>query len=91
MTEEKKIVETVDENGNAVNFELVDIIDFEEREYALLLSANSADNEEDEIVVMRLLTDDEGYTFETIEDDDEFERVAAYLDTLDDEDEDDEE
>ena len=42
------------------------------------------DNDED-IVVMRLLKDDEGYSFETIEDDEEFERVAEFIESIEDE------
>ncbi|MBQ3311858.1 DUF1292 domain-containing protein [bacterium] len=83
MTENKKIIETVDENGNVVNFELFDIVEFEDKEYALLTNPD-IDNDED-IVVMRLLKDDEGYSFETIEDDEEFERVAEFIESIEDE------
>lgn len=83
MTEEKKIIETIDENGNNVKFELFDIIEFEGQEYALLTNPEVEDDEN--IVVMKLLKEDEGYSFETIEDDDEFERVSAYLEAIEDE------
>lgn len=83
MTEEKKIIETVDENGNVVKFELFDIIVFEEQEYALLTNPEVEDDEN--IVVMKLLKDEEGYSFETIEDDEEFERVSEFIESLEDE------
>ena len=35
--EEKQLIETIDEEGKVVNFELFDIVDFEDQEYALLL------------------------------------------------------
>ena len=83
MTENKKIIETIDENGNTVKFELFDIIEFEEQEYALLTNPEIEDDEN--IVLMKLLKEDDGYSFETIEDDDEFERVSEYIESLEDE------
>lgn len=85
--EEKSIVETVDENGNLIKFELFDIIQFEDKEYALLLPGDEKDREENdsEIVVMHLVQEEDGYSFETIEDDEEFEKVAAYIESIDDE------
>ena len=44
MDEEKQLIETQDENGNIVSFELFDIVEFEDKEYALLLPAEEADN-----------------------------------------------
>ena len=37
---------------------------------------------------MKLLNDGEGYTLETIEDDDEFDRVQEYIESIEDETED---
>ena len=78
---EKRIIETVDENGNSIKFELFDIIVFEDQEYALLTNPEVEDDEN--IVVMKLLNDGDGYTLETIEDDDEFERIGQmFLDRI---------
>lgn len=82
MEEEKQLIETVDENGNVVNFELFDIVEYEEKEYALLLPAES-DDENDEVVLMRLSKDGEDYLFEAIEDDEEFNKVSEYIESLD--------
>ncbi len=84
--EEKQLIETVDEEGNVVNFELFDIVEFENKEYALLLPAES-DNDDDEVVLMRLTKDGEDYLFEAIESDEEFDKVAEYIENLDTEDE----
>lgn len=87
--EENQIIETVTEDGEKVQFELFDIIEFEEKEYALLLPVGDDaqdDEDEAELVLMRLLKEDDGYTFETIDDDDEFERVSAYIEDIEDED-----
>lgn len=83
--EEKQLIETVDEDGKVVNFELFDIVEFEEQDYALLLPVG--DEEDDEIVLMRLTKEGEDYLFEAIEDDEEFERVSEYIENLELEDE----
>ncbi|MBR1943362.1 DUF1292 domain-containing protein [bacterium] len=83
MSDEKRIIETVDENGNEVQFELFDIVEFEKQEYALL--TNPEDENDENIVVMKLLKEGNGYSLETIEDDDEFDRVSAYIESLEDE------
>ncbi len=85
MADEDQIIETVDENGNVVKFELFDIVEVDEKEYALLLPVE--EEESDEVVLMRLSKDGEEYLFETIDDDEEFEKVAEYVENMDDEDE----
>lgn len=87
MSEEKKLIETVDEEGNLVKFELFDIVEYEDKEYALLLPSDS-DDDYDEVILMRLTKDGEDYIFEAIEDDEEFDRVSEYIENLDVDDED---
>lgn len=84
MAEEDQIIETVDENGNVVKFELFDIVEVDEKEYALLLPV---EEESDEVVLMKITKDGEEYLFETIEDDEEFEKVAEYVENMEDEEE----
>lgn len=88
MADEDQIIETIDENGNVIKFELFDIVEVEEQEYALLLPVE--EEEGDEVVLMKLTKDGEEYLFETIDDDEEFEKVAAYVESMEDEDEDEE-
>lgn len=83
MAEEDQIIETVDENGNVVKFELFDIVEVDEKEYALLLPADEEDA--DEVVLMRISKDGEEYLFETIDDDAEFEKVAKYVENMEEE------
>ena len=88
--EEKQLIETVDEEGKVVNFELFDIVEFEEKEYALLIpvmDGEEAVSEENEVVLMRLTKDGEDYLFEAIEDDEEFEKVSEYIENTEVEDE----
>ena len=85
-----QLIETVDENGNIITLELFDIVEVDEREYALLLPTDAQEGDEDELVLMRLTKDGEDYLFETIDDDDEFNRVAEYVENLAEEDDDEE-
>lgn len=88
MADEDQIIETLDENGNVIKFELYDIVEVDEQEYALLLPVE--EEEGNEVILMRLTKDGEDYLFETIDDDAEFEKVAAYVENMDDEEEDEE-
>ncbi len=84
--EERQLIETVDEEGKVINFELFDIVEVDNQEYALLLPADDdEDSEDSEIILMRLTKDGEDYLFETIEDDEEFNKVEEYIKTLEDE------
>ena len=83
------IIENIDEDGEVIEFELFDVIEFEEKEYALLLPVGvevDEDSDESEMVLMRLVKDGEDYSFETIDDEEEFERVSDYLESIEDED-----
>ena len=92
--ENNNIIEVTDEDGSIIKCELYDIIEFEEKQYALLVEVDSENSEEEpELVLMRLIEngDSDEVFFETIEDDDEFERVQAYIESLPEEDTEDEE
>lgn len=81
LSEDKSIIETVDDNGEVVKFELIDILELDEKEYGLLLPVDS-DDDDDEVLVMRLTQDGDDYIFEYIEDDDEFQRVADAIEKM---------
>lgn len=84
--ENEELIETIDEEGNKVTFELIDVVTVDDVEYALLLPKDVKDDEEEgEILVMRLKKDGEEYSFEAIDDDDEFNKVAEYIEELEDE------
>ena len=78
-----QIMETIDEDGKSVELELLDIVDVEGVEYAILREVEEGDDNEDELeteaVLMRLVRNGEEFTFETIEDDEEFNIVAEYI------------
>lgn len=81
--EKQQIIETFDEEGNKVSFELLDIVSVEDVEYALLLPIdNSIALEEREVLVMRMKKEGDDFSFEVIEDDDEFNRIAQYIEEI---------
>ena len=82
--EEKQLIETMDEQGNIIKFELYDIVEVDEQEYALLLPAEREEDDE-ELVLMRLSKDGEDYIFESIDNDEEFNKVAEYVESMDEE------
>ena len=82
--EERQLIETMDEQGNVINFELYAIVEVDEQEYALLLPAEPEEGEEEELVLMRLTKDGEDYIFESIDNDEEFDKVAEYVESMDD-------
>ena len=85
---EQNYVEICDEDGVVTKCEIYDVIDYENKTYALLLPLNEDENDEDaEVIVMEYLEEgDEGY-FQNIEDEAEFQRVCEYIESLDDEEE----
>lgn len=87
MANEDQIIETIDENGNLIKFELFDIVEVDEQEYALLLPVEEEEEDNDEVVLMRITKDGDEYLFETIDDDDEFEKVANYVENMDEDEE----
>ena len=82
-------IEIIDDDGTTIKCELYDIVEFDGKQYAVLAEKDSEDDEP-ELVLMRYTEEGEESYFETIDDDDEFERVSEYIENLDTEDEDEE-
>lgn len=80
---EDQIITLEGEDGHSYECRILGLFEFEEKEYALLLNIGEAgkqeNNEEPSTVVMQLITKDDQAVFRTIEDDEEFERVIAYV------------
>jgi hypothetical protein len=83
------------DDGQSYSCQLIDIFEFEKQEYALLLKEVDPDpkkpasadktaeaDEDGSIVVMRLIQRDDQYIFQTIENDQEFDRVISYVEEL---------
>ena len=76
---EQQYVEVLWEDGSVVKCEIYDVIEFEEKTYALLIPLGEEDDDT-EVIVMEYVEDDEdnGY-FKSLEDEDEFNRVCEYV------------
>lgn len=80
----ENLVETVDADGNVISFNLFDIFEFDNKEYALLIPLGSTEEgvdfeDDEELVIMRLINENDEYSFETIDDDEEFQKVSDHL------------
>ncbi len=86
--EEQNYVEILDEEGNVTKCEIYDVVDMDGKTYAMLLPLSEDENDDDsEVIVMEYIEEgDDGY-FQNIESDEEFQKVCAYIQSLDDEDE----
>ncbi len=85
MTEEEKnYVEISDEDGEITKCAVYDIVDFEEKTYALLLplDENGEEEEDAELILLEYIEEGEESYFQGIEDDEEFERVSEYIESL---------
>lgn len=80
--EENNLIELTDEDGNTIKCALYDIIDFEDKQYAVLADMTNAQDEEYDTIIVTYTEKDGMSYFETIEDDDEFDRVSEYVDNL---------
>ncbi|MBE7702753.1 MAG: DUF1292 domain-containing protein [Cyanobacteria bacterium SIG28] len=80
--EEQNFVEITDEEGNVTQCEVYDIVEFEEKTYALLLPVDDESEEEPELIVLEYIEEGEECFFQNIEDDEEFDRVCEYIETL---------
>ena len=88
--DEENVIEITDDDGTVLRCELYDILEYEGKQYALLLEEASADTEEPEVVLMRYIEEGEEVFFESIDDDEEFAKVQEYIETLEPVDEDEE-
>lgn len=73
--EESAIITLTDENGNDVDFEYLDVIDYEGTEYLILMPA---DEESNEIVILRIEpVDEETENYLAVEDEATLDAVYA--------------
>lgn len=83
--EEMNLVELTDEEGNVTNCEVYDIVEFEGKTYAMLLPVEEENEEEPELIVLEYIEEGDDCSFVSIEDEDEFNRVCDYIESLADE------
>ena len=83
--EELNLVELSDEEGNVTSCEIYDIIEFEGKTYAMLLPVENESEEDPELIVLEYIEEGEEGSFVSIEDEDEFNKVCDYIESLADE------
>jgi len=74
VDEREDVIILEDEEGNEHQFEIIDVFEMEENRYAVL---QAVDNEE-EAVILKVITEDGEDILVDIEDDEEFDRAAEY-------------
>lgn len=78
-----EIIKVIGEQGEEVTMKLQEIVNVEGQDYALLSVVEEgnlpSDDEEDELIIMKMNKTDDDCTFEIIEDDDEFNMVASAI------------
>jgi uncharacterized protein YrzB (UPF0473 family) len=85
---EEALITLEGEDGKSYSCQLLNIFEFENQEYALLLKADekkdvqAPPDEEGSLVIMRLIERDDQSIFQTIESDEEFDRVVAHVELL---------
>ncbi len=80
MTERENTIVLTDEEGNEQEFEVIDLLEVDDSEYAILLPV---DEEDDQAMIFRIDVDENGEDILVeVEDDDEWERVAQYWEEL---------
>ena len=75
----ENVITLLDDNDEAMDFEVIDVLELEGKRYAFLAPMDSAgkDLEEDEAVIFRVDTDEDGEdVFAYIEDDKEWDMVV---------------
>lgn len=91
MSEDNNVITLTDEDGNDMDFELISMVEMDDNRYAVLAPVEEEAGEdamEVEVVVLKIVPDEDGEdTLITIEDDDEQERAFQLF--LDQQDEDD--
>lgn len=77
MELEDNIVELIDEDGKSIVFEYLMALEYNEKEYVILVPMDQLeDDEEDEVVILRVEQDEEGEDiYVHIEDEEEVEDV----------------
>lgn len=83
MTNEAQIIKTIGEQGEEIFMKLLEIVTVNDKDYALLSLVEEgsmpSDEDSDEIIIMKMHKTDDDCTFEIIEDDEEFNMVAAAI------------
>ena len=88
--EESNIVSLTGDEGNEIKCEVFDIIEFENKTYALLIPQDEIeedDEPQEKLIVLEYVEEGDDCYFQNIEDDEEFDRVSEYIESIDEDEE----
>lgn len=79
-----EIIKVIGEHNEEIFMKLQEIVNVEGQDYALLSIVEentlpTSENEEDELIIMKMIKTDDDCTFEVIESDEEFNMVASAI------------
>ena len=80
MEERDDILTLTEEEGNEVNFEIVDALEHDGKTYVLLTPAEAGEEDEVEVILLRVEDDGDEDILITVDDEEEFNTVAALFD-----------
>ncbi len=66
---ETSVVELTDEEGNVVAFDHIATVEYQGHSYVLLVPAEETDDEEGDVVILRIVPGQTEDTYETVDDD----------------------
>ena len=82
MATKDELIEIITDEGETINCELFDMVEFQSRYYALLVEENHAEDPEPELMIYRYREVGDEVYFEQITDADEFKDVAEYVESI---------
>lgn len=78
LTEEFETIMLADENGDEAEFVIIDTLENEGESYILVVETAYIDDEDAEYMLLKKVEEEgEDVSYELIEDDDEFDKIAA--------------
>lgn len=85
--QDEAIIQLEGEDGHTYYCQILDIFEFDNQDYALLLKMadkqqEASEEDDDGLVIMRLLQRDDQSIFQTIESDEEFEKVVKHVEEM---------
>jgi len=80
MEDKDNVITLTDEEGNEVDFVVVNAIEYNGNTYVMLVEASRVDDDEAEALLLRVVEDGDEDVLVTVDDEDEFNAVAAAFD-----------
>lgn len=82
MTKKDEIIEITASDGSISKCELFDMVELNNKYYALLVEENHAEDDEPELIIMRYREVGDDVFFEEITDENEFQEISQLVENL---------